>query len=191
MQHSNTNPILSKRIRVEQDCHPPTRYFVVVLIRLGGKQISSASQQSGTDPDPTQGSSSQCWDCGSDWPPRRSPNRPRKGTGATSRGGLSNIRFRSGRPGPERTSIGGRRVAQILERIVAARGLPESILSDKGPEFVSKAMDAWAYGRGIKHQFIEPGKPTQNAYIESFNGKLRPGCRRSSFRSGIRRAACR
>ena len=76
-------------------------------------------------------------------------------------------------------------MAQILERIVAARGLPESILSDKGPEFVSKAMDAWAYGRGIKHQFIEPGKPTQNAYIESFNGKMRDECLNESYFVGV------
>ncbi len=83
------------------------------------------------------------------------------------------------------TSIGGQRVAQILERIVAARGLPESILSENGPEFISRAMDAWAYGRGIKHLFIEPGKPTQNAYIESFNGKLRDECLNESYFVGV------
>lgn len=83
------------------------------------------------------------------------------------------------------TSIGGHRVSQVLERIIAARGLPEAILSDNGPEFISRALDAWAYGRGIRHQFIEPGKPMQNAYIESFNGKLRDECLNESYFAGV------
>ena len=47
---------------------------------------------------------------------------------------------------------------------------------DNGPEFISKALDRWAYERGVKLHFIQPGKPTQNAYVESFNGKLRDEC---------------
>ena len=53
------------------------------------------------------------------------------------------------------------------------RGLPKSITVDNGPEFISKALDAWAYRNGVKLQFIRPGKPIENAFIESFNGRLR------------------
>lgn len=75
-----------------------------------------------------------------------------------------------------RRSISGREVAEILDQIANTRGYPEIIVSDNGPEFTSKAMDAWAYKNGVNLSFIEPGKPTQNAYIESFNGKLRDEC---------------
>ncbi len=74
------------------------------------------------------------------------------------------------------TSIGGKRVAQVLTRISAVHGLPEQILVNNGPEFVSNALDAWAYARGIKLQFIRPGKPVDNCYMESFNGKFRDEC---------------
>jgi putative transposase len=74
------------------------------------------------------------------------------------------------------TSIGGQRVAEILSRISAVHGLPENIVVDNGPEFVSNALDAWAYDRGVKLQFIRPGKPVDNAYMESFNGKFRDEC---------------
>lgn len=70
------------------------------------------------------------------------------------------------------TSIGGQRVANVLSRVGAMRGLPDHIRVDNGPEFISNALDAWAYERGIKLQFIRPGKPVDNAYMESFNGKL-------------------
>ena len=68
------------------------------------------------------------------------------------------------------TSLGGARVARILEELVAERGAPEMIVCDNGPEFTSKALDAWAYQRGVKLHFIRPGKPVENAYAESFNG---------------------
>jgi putative transposase len=74
------------------------------------------------------------------------------------------------------TSIGGKRVASKLSRISSAHGLPEQIVVDNGPEFVSNALDAWAYERGITLQFIRPGKPVDNAYMESFNGRLRDEC---------------
>lgn len=74
------------------------------------------------------------------------------------------------------TSIGGARVATVLSQIGAMRGLPDHILVDNGPEFISNALDAWAYERGIKLQFSRPGKPVDNAYMESFNGKLRDEC---------------
>ena len=74
------------------------------------------------------------------------------------------------------TSLSGRRVARVLEQLRESRGLPERLLTDNGPEFTSRALDAWAYARGVTLQFIEPGKPVQNAYVESFNGKLRDEC---------------
>lgn len=74
------------------------------------------------------------------------------------------------------TSIRGTRVAEILSQIAGLRGLPENIIVDNGPEFISNAMDAWAYERGVKLHFIRPGKPVDNAYIESFNGRFRDEC---------------
>jgi len=74
------------------------------------------------------------------------------------------------------TSIGGQRVASVLTQVSGFRGLPESIVVDNGPEFISNALDAWAYVRGIKLHFIRPGKPVDNAFMESFNGKLRDEC---------------
>jgi putative transposase len=74
------------------------------------------------------------------------------------------------------TSITGLRVTRILNEIGLIVGLPEIIRVDNGPEFISNALDAWAYQRGIQLQFIRPGKPVENAYIESFNGRLRDEC---------------
>lgn len=56
------------------------------------------------------------------------------------------------------------------------KGLPEIIIIDNGPEFIGKALDEWAYRRGVKLFFITPGKPVENMYMESFNGKLRDEC---------------
>ena len=64
----------------------------------------------------------------------------------------------------------------VLERVAAERGLPKSIVCDNGPEFTRKAMDRWAYERGVTLQFIRPAKPIATAYCESFNGKLRDEC---------------
>lgn len=74
------------------------------------------------------------------------------------------------------TSLPGRRVAAVLERLAESRGLPRSITVDNGPEFAGRALDEWAYGKGLRLNFIEPGKPQQNAYIESFNGRFRDEC---------------
>jgi putative transposase len=74
------------------------------------------------------------------------------------------------------TSIGGRRVAEVLQRLIDTRGKPAMLVTDNGPEFISRALDALAYGHGIELHFIEPGKPTQDAYVESFNGRLRDAC---------------
>src|SRR5207237_3205980 len=74
------------------------------------------------------------------------------------------------------TSIGGLRICRELAVIAAVRGLPKLIVMDNGPEFTGKALDAWAYQVGVKLHFIRPGKPVENAYVESFNGKLRNEC---------------
>ena len=74
------------------------------------------------------------------------------------------------------TSIGGLGVCRELALIAAVRGLPKLIVMDNGPEFTGKALDAWAYQVGVKLHFIRPGKPVENAYVESFNGKLRNEC---------------
>jgi putative transposase len=74
------------------------------------------------------------------------------------------------------TSLGGRRVVGVLEKLAEMRGLPEVITSDNGPEFTSKVLDEWAYRCGVKLNFIRPGKPIENAYAESFIGSLRDEC---------------
>jgi putative transposase len=73
-------------------------------------------------------------------------------------------------------SLTGRNVVTVLEQIASSRGHPESIVSDHGPEFCSRVVDEWAHRRGIRLQFIRPGKPVDNAFIESFNGKCRDEC---------------
>jgi putative transposase len=74
------------------------------------------------------------------------------------------------------TSLPGFRVVEVLERLGKMRGLPEGILMDNGPEFTSRVLDVWAHRHGVKLMYIEPGKPMQNPYIESFNGKFRDEC---------------
>ena len=74
------------------------------------------------------------------------------------------------------TSINGVRVTNVLTRIAMRRGLPEIIKVDNGPEFIGKALDAWAYQREVHLQFSRPGKPVDNRFIESFNGRLREEC---------------
>lgn len=73
-------------------------------------------------------------------------------------------------------SIPGARVAEVLSQVIARRGKPRAIVCDNGTEFTGKAMDAWAFENGVELQFIQPGKPIQNAFIESFNGKFRASC---------------
>jgi putative transposase len=75
------------------------------------------------------------------------------------------------------TSLSGVRVARVLDQVIERRGqMPREIVLDNGPELTSKALDQWAYEHGVRLCFIEPGKPVQNAYIESFNGRLRDEC---------------
>ena len=70
------------------------------------------------------------------------------------------------------TSISGQRMANYLDVLKLERGLPCSIVMDNGPEMTSKAMFFWSQESGVKLNFIQPGKPTQNAFVESFNGKF-------------------
>jgi putative transposase len=74
------------------------------------------------------------------------------------------------------TSITGTRVKAVLEQLADTRGLPRSITVDHGPEFEGQVLDAWAYRSNVQLSFIRPGKPNENAYIESFNGKFRDEC---------------
>ena len=73
-------------------------------------------------------------------------------------------------------SLTGVRVARVLEQLRQRGRCPNLIQVDNGSEFVSKALDAWAHEHGVKLQFIRPGKPVENAHIESFNGRLREEC---------------
>lgn len=73
-------------------------------------------------------------------------------------------------------SITGNQVARFLSQLVEQRGKPEGITCDNGTEFTSKAMFFWSKETAIKLHFIQPGKPTQNAFVESLNGKFRDGC---------------
>jgi putative transposase len=74
------------------------------------------------------------------------------------------------------TSLPGVRVVRVLERLREGRGTPAAIQVDNGTEFTSRVVDQWAYQQGVALHFIERGKPTQNAFIESFNGKFRDEC---------------
>jgi len=74
------------------------------------------------------------------------------------------------------TSLTGARVVRVLEKLSQTRKLPKAIVVDNGPELISKALDEWAYRNGVRLHFIEPGKPVQNAFVESFNGKFRDEC---------------
>jgi putative transposase len=73
-------------------------------------------------------------------------------------------------------SLPGLRVARVLDRLAETVGLPEILVMDNGPEFSGRALDTWAHARGVQLRFIRPGKPTDNAFVESFNGKFRDEC---------------
>lgn len=70
----------------------------------------------------------------------------------------------------------GEKAVQHMKRLVNLRGAPESITTDNGSEFAGQAMDVWAHQAGVQLDFIRPGRPVQNGYIESFNGRLRDEC---------------
>ncbi len=87
------------------------------------------------------------------------------------------------------TSISGARVVRELDLLATHRGKPATMVSDNGPEFISKAMDAWAYGAGVKLHSIRPGKPVENAYVESFNGHFRDECLNIHWFTSVHAAA--
>ena len=68
------------------------------------------------------------------------------------------------------------RITPALDRVIRERGVPRSLVCDNGPEFAGRIFDAWAHANGIALQFIRPGKPVENAFVESFNGRFRAEC---------------
>ena len=77
--------------------------------------------------------------------------------------------------------IGGHKVEEVLMQLGKERKFPRTIRVDNGPEFVSKALDQWAYLNSVKLDFSRPGKPTDNGLIEAFNGRLRQECLNESW----------
>lgn len=75
-----------------------------------------------------------------------------------------------------KSGMKGQDVVQVLDRVSNTRELPKTIRLDNGPEFTSKALDKWAYEKGVTLDFSRPGKPTDNGFIESFNGRFREEC---------------
>ena len=88
---------------------------------------------------------------------------------------------------PER-AMGGLQLAHVLDQLAKTRGLPKAIRTDNGKEFCSRAMLTWAHARGVQLFLIEPGKPNQNAYIESFNGRFRDECLNEHWFTSLRHA---
>ena len=76
----------------------------------------------------------------------------------------------------------------MLDRVAAERGLPEAIVPDNGPEFRGRVLAAWSEERGVRLEFIQPGKPVQNAYVESFNGRQRDECLNANWFTSLRDA---
>ena len=83
------------------------------------------------------------------------------------------------------TSLPGLVVTRVLDRIAAARGYPAVIVSDNGPEFRGREMDAWAFRHKVRLHFIDPGKPMQNGFVESFNDKFRYECLNAEWFEGL------
>jgi putative transposase len=79
------------------------------------------------------------------------------------------------------TSLSGKRVTRELSSLISVKGTPKAIVSDNGTEFTSNAVLKWSHDTGVNWQYIQPGKPMQNGYIESFNGKLRDECLNESW----------
>lgn len=85
-------------------------------------------------------------------------------------------------------SLTGLRVSHVLDRLKETRKLPKAIVCDNGTEFTSKAMDQWAFANQVDLRFIQPGKPNQNAYCESFNARLRDECLNTQWFSTLTEA---
>jgi putative transposase len=86
------------------------------------------------------------------------------------------------------SSLPGRRVVEVMRRLAETRGLPLSVTTDNGPEFTGKLLDEWAYTHGVHLNFIEPGRPQQNCFAESFNGRFRDECLNEHWFVSIRHA---
>ncbi len=84
--------------------------------------------------------------------------------------------------------INGQGVADLLEAACRFRGYPATIRTDQGPEFTGRSLDRWAQANGVKLLLIQPGKPTQNAYVESFNGKFRDECLNENWFTSLEHA---
>ena len=84
--------------------------------------------------------------------------------------------------------IGGEYVTRLLDRAATFRGYPQAVRTDNGPEFTCRAFMTWTQSHGIKHILIEPGSPTQNAYIESFNGTFRDECLNENWFESLEQA---
>jgi putative transposase len=82
-------------------------------------------------------------------------------------------------------SIGGPRVVRFLDEVAMKLGYPKSISVDNGPEFISNTLDQWAHAHGVTLHFSRPGKPVDNAFIESFNGRLRDECLNTNWFYGL------
>lgn len=82
-------------------------------------------------------------------------------------------------------AISGHGVTRVLDRLALSRGLPKVIRTDNGKEFCGKAMITWSHQRGVQLRLIQPGKPNQNAYVESFNGRLRDECLNEHWFTGL------
>lgn len=87
------------------------------------------------------------------------------------------------------SSLTGKRVVEVLERLAISHGLPQVITTDNGTEFTSRVVDEWAHRNGVKLDFIRPGKPVENAYTEGFAGNA--WTKAGSFRSKMRRSGSR
>ena len=88
------------------------------------------------------------------------------------------------------TSIGGRRLARELDALVARRGKPAVIVSDNGTEMTSRAILEWTNRTGLAWHYIAPGKPQQNGFVESFNGRLRDECLNEEVFASLAEARC-
>ena len=84
--------------------------------------------------------------------------------------------------------ISGEYVTRMLDRAALFRGYPQAVRTDNGPEFTSRAFMGWAQAHGIRHILIEPGRPMQNGYIESFNGKFRDECLNEQWFQNLQQA---
>ena len=88
------------------------------------------------------------------------------------------------------TSLSGVRVTRVLDRLATTRGLPKVLTCDNRTEFTSRAMQAWAVRHSVCLNFTTPGKPTQNAFVESFNGRMRDEFLNQNLFYGLRDAQC-